>query len=354
MGRVGPSSLTRLYRRCREDPLWIDAQTRLVFMSDCHRGNGGWGDDFAKNRLLFLHALGHYRNRGFTYVEVGDGEELWENSSFATVHWAYSAVYIRLGYLHSEGRLIYIWGNHNNLWRHPHTVRTQLMPAMWMYFDGRVSPLLEDLGPRRVKEIAAGRASPPDRPLLRPLRTRAAVVLKDRSSGGEILVAHGHQGELWSHRVWPLSRFLVRRVWRILQNAGMRPRITPAGNYALMREAESRLTHWCRRHGVPLIAGHTHRPELPSPDDPPYMNCGSCVHPRCITAIEIEDSEVSLVKWHVSTRTAEGEDSGAHLELMRTVLEGPVPLSEYFRGAGGAGRITYRPRAAKLAETAAV
>ncbi len=338
MRRMARTALTGLYRRCRRDPLWMDSSSRLVFMSDCHRGNGGWGDDFSRNRLLFLHALGHYASGGFTYVEVGDGEELWENSSFASVHWAYSEVYIRLGYLHSAGRLVFIWGNHNNLWRQPDRVRSELLPAMWMYFDGRVSPLLEDLGVGRVQDMISGGSPVPDRPLLRPLWAREAVVLRDRDSGGEILVTHGHQGELWSHRVWPLSRFLVRRVWRMLQNAGMRPRITPAGNYALMRETESRLTQWCRRTGIPLIAGHTHRPELASPDHPPYMNCGSCVHPRCITALEIESGEVSLVKWHVSTQTAEGTGAGSRLSLMRTVLEGPVPLREYFRsGRAAAG-----------------
>jgi UDP-2,3-diacylglucosamine pyrophosphatase LpxH len=347
---MGKTALTSLYQRCRQNPVMIDSSSRLVFMSDCHRGNGGWGDDFSRNRLLFLHALGHYRSLGFTYVEVGDGEELWENSSFDSVHWAYSEVYIRLGYLHSEGRLIFLWGNHNNAWRQPQRVRAELTPALWMYFDGRVSPLLEDLGREALLQILSGDGPPPDRPLLRPLRTREAVVLRHRGSGGEILVTHGHQGELWSHRVWPLSRFLVRRVWRMLQNAGLRPRITPAGNYALMRETESRLTQWCRSSGIPLVAGHTHRPELPSPDDPPYMNCGSCVHPRCITALEIEGSEVSLVKWHVSTRTAEGMDADSQLRLMRTVLEGPVPLQEYFRNGGR--RVAYRPRTARPADAA--
>ncbi|MFO7950446.1 MAG: hypothetical protein R6U36_08775 [Candidatus Fermentibacteraceae bacterium] len=352
MGRMARTTLADLYGRCRRNPVWIDSGSRLVFMSDCHRGNGGWGDDFSRNRLLFLHALGHYTGRGFTYVEVGDGEELWENSSFASVHWAYSEVYIRLGYLHAEGRLIFLWGNHNNVWRQPQRVQADLMPALWMYYDGRVSPLLEDLGRERVLDAIAGRARPPVRPLFRPLAAREAVVLRHRSSGGEILVTHGHQGELWSHRIWPLSRFLVRRIWRMLQNAGLRPRITPAGNYALMRETESRLTQWCRRSGIPLIAGHTHRPELPSPQDPPYMNCGSCVHPRCITALEIERSEVSLVKWHVSTQTAEGLGQGSRLRLMRTVLEGPVPLMEYFRKYGRGGAAAYGPRTARTSGAA--
>ena len=48
-------------------------------MSDCHGGNGGHGDDFAHNRIIFIHSLSWYREEGFTYIEVGDGEELWEN-----------------------------------------------------------------------------------------------------------------------------------------------------------------------------------------------------------------------------------------------------------------------------------
>ena len=37
-----------------------------------------------------------------------------------------------------------------------------------------------------------------------------------------------------------------------------------------------------------LIVGHTHRPHLPDVGKPPYFNTGSCVHPRCITGVEIE------------------------------------------------------------------
>lgn len=329
---------SRLHAKAREDPLPLDDSSRLVFLSDCHRGNGGWGDDFAHNRLIYLHALEWYRRNGYTLVEVGDGEELWENTSFAPIHWAYSEIYVRLGYFHSEGRFVLIWGNHNNRWRDSERLRRELMPAMWMYFDGRPSPLLERIEPAELHRIAEGTAEPPDLPVFRPLAAREAVVLRHTPSGGEILVTHGHQGELWSHRMWPMSRFLVRRVWRILQNAGLRPRITPAGNYALMKRVESRLNLWCRVTGIPLIAGHTHQPEFPAPDATPYFNCGSCVHPRCITAIEINEGKITLVKWHVSTPVAEGRAVGPSLEMMRNVLQGPVGLSLYLGRRPDRGR----------------
>ena len=51
-----------------------------------------------------------------------------------------------------------------------------------------------------------------------------------------------------------------------------------------------------------LIAGHTHKPMFPEVGETPYFNDGSCVHPRCITAIEISDGNIILVKWSVNTK----------------------------------------------------
>ncbi len=318
----------------------INPETRMVFMADCHRGNGGRGDDFAHNRLIFLHSLAWYRKAGFTYVEVGDGEELWENGGFSSIHWAYSDIYIRMGYLHSENRLIFLWGNHNNVWRNPEAVRRQLMPALCFYYDGRPSPLLLGMDTARAEAVLRGDLPPsPSYPVLNELKAREAIVLRHGRSGLSLLVTHGHQGEFWSDRLWRLSRFLVRRVWKFLQNAGVRPRITPAGNYALMKQVESRLTSWSRKRGIALITGHTHQPEFPSPGRTPYFNCGSSVHPRCITAIEIENESIALVKWHVSTPLAAGTGISSSLTMEREVLEGPVPLEEY-TGSREKGRST--------------
>ena len=59
----------------------LNACSRYVIMSDCHRGEGTMNDNFLKNQNLYYAALNCYRERGFFYVELGDGEELWENRS---------------------------------------------------------------------------------------------------------------------------------------------------------------------------------------------------------------------------------------------------------------------------------
>ncbi|MCL2487728.1 MAG: serine/threonine protein phosphatase, partial [Oscillospiraceae bacterium] len=57
----------------------FDDRTCIVLMSDIHRGDGSWADDFAVNSTLYSGALTQYYQDGFTYIELGDGDELWKN-----------------------------------------------------------------------------------------------------------------------------------------------------------------------------------------------------------------------------------------------------------------------------------
>ena len=42
-----------------------------------------------------------------------------------------------------------------------------------------------------------------------------AVVLKHRESGQEILVVHGHQGDLPNDQAWQFSRLSLRYFWTV-------------------------------------------------------------------------------------------------------------------------------------------
>jgi hypothetical protein len=59
--------------RIRRLPLSED--TKLIIMSDMHRGDGTRSDDFAHNSLIYKCALDYYLANGFTYIELGDAEE---------------------------------------------------------------------------------------------------------------------------------------------------------------------------------------------------------------------------------------------------------------------------------------
>ena len=97
-----------------------------------------------------------------------------------------------------------------------------------------------------------------------------------------------------------------------------------AHNYKKCKKTEQRLDAFSRQKGILVMAGHTHRSILPAPGESLYLNDGCCVHPRCITAIELENEAITLVKWCVTVR----RDSS--LAVSREVLEGPIPWNRYW------------------------
>ena len=84
------------------------------------------------------------------------------------------------------------------------------------------------------------------------------------------------------------------------------------------------MIEWAKKEKQMLIAGHTHKPVFPEPSEPLYFNDGCCIHPRCITAIEILDGNIMLVKWNIQTK------NDGTLFVGREVLAGPTKLTDYF------------------------
>ena len=78
----------------------LTPQSRYILMSDCHRGTGNANDNFLKNEYLYLAALQYYFAGNFTYIELGDGDELWENRSLCRIKEAHTESFF------SSGRLL--------------------------------------------------------------------------------------------------------------------------------------------------------------------------------------------------------------------------------------------------------
>ncbi|MBN2026119.1 MAG: metallophosphoesterase family protein [Actinobacteria bacterium] len=270
------SRLTKVYRLAKD--MEGDYKTgKFIFFSDCHRGDNSWGDEFADNQNVYFHALEYYYNKGFTYVEVGDGNELWENEKFETISKAHGDVFWAFGKFKEEKRLYLIWGNHDMMFKDPERVRNK-----HKYFD-----LHDDPGKKRN--------------LLAGIEFHEGLKLKSEGSDKVIFITHGHQGTLLSDRLWKVGKWFVRHGWKWLQCIGVKDPTSPAKNNKKLKKDETRYKQWIRDNkNQMVIMGHTHRPAFPSEEgDKPYFNCGSCVHPRCITGIEIEDGRISLVKWYI-------------------------------------------------------
>ncbi len=249
----------------------FDDGSKLVMFSDCHRGEGGWADNFEKNQSLFFYALQFYYDSGFTYIEIGDGDELWENKNLLEIIETYQHIYWMLSRFYSKGRLLMIYGNHDFEKRNPKNTR-----CLATYFDEQKK--------RRVS-------------LCPNLHFHEALVLKHKKTKLEIMLVHGHQADFFNYNLWWLSRFLVRYIWKPLEMVAVNDPTSAAKNNKKRISVERKLIDWVEKENRMLIAGHTHRPVFPSEDEAPYFNDGSCVHPRCITCLEIENGYITLVKW---------------------------------------------------------
>jgi predicted phosphodiesterase len=289
--------LDRAYKTAKR--LDFNEDSKLILFSDCHRGDNSFADDFANNRNIYFHALKHYYKEGFDYFELGDGDELWENLSFESIFFAHKNVYMLMKQFHDEGRLHMLWGNHDMVYRNESYVDNHLNS----YFD-----------PKTGK----------DEDLFCDIKYHEAIVLRHSHTKQELFLCHGHQADWWNYTFWKWSRFLVRILWKPLNVMGIADPTSPAKNYKELIKVERRTKRWITENNNRLtITGHTHRPRFPEPGDIPFFNDGSCVHPRSITGLEIENGAISLIKWQIVT-TEDGT-----LKIDRFLLEGPTPLVAY-------------------------
>lgn len=291
------SRLDRAYKNAKR--ISFDNTSKFILFSDCHRGDNSFADDFANNRNIYFHALKYYYNEGFQYCELGDGDELWENLSFQPILEAHKNVFELMKLFHDKGKLHMIWGNHDMVYRDKSYVEKHLST----YFDPKIGEDVE---------------------LFCDLQYHEAIVLHNSENQQEIFLAHGHQGDWWNYIFWRWSRFLVRILWKPLNVMGIADPTSPAKNYKELIKVERRIKKWIvENNNLLTIVGHTHRPRFPEPGDIAFFNDGSCVHPRSITGIEIENGEIALIKWQIATK-----DDGT-LQIVRVLLEGPKKLIDF-------------------------
>lgn len=270
------SALASALRKAERIP--IERTSKIILMSDCHRGTGSWADNFLKNRHIFAAALTYYLQNGFTYIELGDGEELWENRSLTNIREAHSDIYALMERFAQRGRLHILYGNHD---------------------------ITKDCRKLGFTDVSC----------------HEGIVLS--GAGNEIFLIHGHQGDIWNDRLWHVARFFVRHIWRPLEMIGFHDPTSTASNTKRKNRIERRLSAWCAEHGQLTVCGHTHRPVLHPPGRSLYCNCGSCVHPYCVTGIEIASGLISLVRWAVKTDTLN------FLYVEKETIAGPYEIALY-------------------------
>jgi UDP-2,3-diacylglucosamine pyrophosphatase LpxH len=281
-------------------PLNINKDSKIILFSDLHKGDNSYADDFAHNMEIYTHAIQEYYKSNFTYIELGDGVELWENYSFEPIYKAHKSVFELLKLFYQDNRLYMLWGNHDMIFSDPLTVEKILY---------KIFP------PKNIVQ----------KEKLFDLEYHESILLKIENTDKKILLIHGHQADWLNYRLWKVSRFFVRYFWMPLQKwFGLKDPTSPAKNYKNLIRVEKKLKKWMvKNNNQMVIAGHTHRPRFPDPGLLPYFNDGSCVHPNSIIGLEIENLQISMVKWHTVI------DLKGHGKIGKTVLAGPKDLNLY-------------------------
>lgn len=275
----------------------IGDKDKIAIMSDCHRGNGNNYDNFVNNKNIFEAALKHYYEQGFTYVELGDGDEMWEVKNYNDIVDEHLDTFKLLKKFNDTNSLIMIYGNHDKC----KSKEEILKKYFYKYYD-KITKQEEDL--------------------LNNLKVYESLILNYK--GYDIFMIHGHQVDLLNNNLWLMARFLVRYVWRFFEHIGIKDPTSAAKNYRVSNKIEKKMKKWSIQNNKMLITGHTHRPIFPKVGQGLYFNDGSCIHPNGITCLEIEKGRITLVKWKYSV----GENNTIYVG--REIIEGSESIANFF------------------------
>lgn len=197
--------LDKIFERSKR--LIIDDNTKIFIMSDCHRGEGNNHDNFTKNQNIFKAALQYYYDKGFTYIELGDGDEMWEIKDYENIIDIHIDSFKQIKKFNDSGKLIMIYGNHDIVKKSP----TILKKYFYKYYD------------KEKKQNAE---------LLKNLTVQESLILNYKNH--DIFLIHGHQVDFLNSTLWRFSRFLVKNLWKPAENIGIKDPTSAAKNHKAM------------------------------------------------------------------------------------------------------------------------
>jgi predicted phosphodiesterase len=287
-----------------------DLQTgRFIIFSDQHKGARDSADDFMVAEKNYLAALDYYYNNDFTFINLGDCEELWENTPDAVMKMNKTVLQAEARFLEKQ-RYYRIFGNHDLEWKYPFQQMLYLKPLF-----GDTLAVYEGI----------------------ELQTQ------HNNKTYSIFLTHGHQGDQRSDGN-PVSMWIVAAIWTPIQRFLDINVNTTSDSFELIDAHNIIMYEWsATQQQLVFISGHTHKPVFASFDHidllthqlqdaqknadaaaiakieaelvvhtkqyqgkkfvksmayPSYFNSGCCCFDDGdISGIEIEGGYIRLIKW---------------------------------------------------------
>jgi len=286
-------SLSKLYNSAKKNSKRIhcinldNTTDKFIIFSDQHKGNRDSADDFASNEPNYLAALNYYHQQNFSFINLGDSEELWKYKPEEILpnnlkSFEAESAFQPINYFKT-------FGNHDLIWKNKLDVSNYLKP----YF-------------------------------LMPLPVYEGIILNAKINDQSLAIfcTHGHQGDKMSDNN-ALSTWIVAHLWTPIQRYLRINVNTPSKDFSLTNKHNQLMHQWSsKRKNMLLITGHTHRPVFASgkysnhPSNnieietneklrPSYFNTGCCCfNDGDITGIEIEGGAIRLIKWHLENNAS--------------------------------------------------
>ncbi|MCY7292637.1 MAG: metallophosphoesterase [Ferruginibacter sp.] len=254
---------------------------KFISFSDQHKGDICLADDFKNNDTNYVAALKYYNENNFSFIALGDTEELWKFTPQQILQANENSLAAEAAF--QPERLFKTFGNHDIIWKN----KLDLLFNLKKYFT---MPLVVYEG--------------------------MVIKLKTATSALRIFLTHGHQGDIMSDNNG-FSTWIIAHLWMPLQRYLQINVNTPSSDYSLRNKHNIMMSEWSgAQKNLLLITGHTHVPVFASgkyfnhPSNnipgkkqallkPSYFNTGCCCFDDGdITGIEISDGFIRLIKWY--------------------------------------------------------
>ncbi len=288
---------------------------KIIILSDQHKGGKDFADDFRHTDKNYMAALGHYFDEGFTFINLGDCEELWENKPAVAVE-KNRITLLKEAQFMAAGRYYRVFGNHDLEWKYA------LPQALYL------KPLFG-----------------------KKLKVYEGLLLTTAYNGKSysFFLAHGHQGDKRSDGN-AFSQWFVAAIWTPIQRYLEISMDTISDSFELVDKHNIMMYEWsATQKDLIFISGHTHKPVFASLDHidrlakqlekakqtgdqqliqslneelerrkaeyagkklvktmakPSYFNTGCCCFSDGdLTGIEIDKGFIRLVKWKAENNT---------------------------------------------------
>jgi predicted phosphodiesterase len=294
---------------------------KIIIFSDQHKGGRDLADDFMNAEKNYLAALNYYYDNGYSFINLGDCEELWENTPKVVMEKNQVTLAAEARF-QEDGRYYRIYGNHDLEWKYLIQQNLYLKPVF-----GSALSIYEGI----------------------------VLLVTHNNKQYRIFLSHGHQGDQRSDGN-AFSMWFVAAIWTPIQRFLEVTINTVSDSFELVDKHNIMMYEWsATQKNTVFISGHTHKPVFASLDHidrlakqlekakagddksemeevtlqlekrkqeyagkkiiktmahPSYFNTGCCCFfDGDISGIEIEDGFIRLIKW-------EEESSGSTRKIL--------------------------------------